>query len=81
MVTIIKKSFCLTVQVILYLLCKIFPVRSSIKQDYITRFVNGELSAGTYKADWNASNYSSGIYFYKLESDGFTDTKKMMIIK
>jgi len=47
----------------------------------VETIVNRELSAGTYKADWNASGYSSGVYFYKLESSGFTDTKKMMIIK
>jgi len=40
-----------------------------------------ELSAGTYSADWNASHYSSGIYFYKLESDDFVQTKKMIFIK
>ncbi len=47
----------------------------------VETIVNRELSAGTYKADWNASGFSSGVYFYKLESNGFTDTKKMMIIK
>jgi len=47
----------------------------------VETIVNGELSAGNYKADWNASNYSSGVYFYKLETDGFTETKKMLMIK
>ena len=47
----------------------------------VETIVNGELSAGNYKADWNAANYSSGVYFYKLESDRFTETKKMMILK
>jgi Secretion system C-terminal sorting domain len=43
--------------------------------------VNEFLTAGTYKADWNASNFPSGVYFYKLESDGFVDTKKMILVK
>jgi len=43
--------------------------------------VNQNLSAGTYKADWNASNYPSGIYFYKLEAGDFVDVKKMILVK
>lgn len=40
-----------------------------------------ELNAGKYGADWDASKYSSGIYFYTIVSEGFTQTKKMMLIK
>lgn len=43
--------------------------------------VNQELKAGIYKSDWNAANYSSGVYFYRLTSDGFTDTKRMVLLK
>ncbi len=43
--------------------------------------VNEFLTAGTYKADWNAANHPSGVYFYKLESEGFADTKKMILVK
>lgn len=43
--------------------------------------VNQQLSAGTYKADWNASNYSSGVYFYKIEAGDFSDIRKMILIK
>jgi hypothetical protein len=43
--------------------------------------VNENLNAGTYTADFNAANVSSGIYFYKLESGSFVETKKMMLIK
>ncbi len=43
--------------------------------------VNEELKAGIYKSDWNAANYSSGVYFCKLETDGFTDTKRMVLVK
>lgn len=43
--------------------------------------VNKELSAGIYKTDWNASGYSSGVYFYRIESDGFAETKKMILTK
>jgi len=42
---------------------------------------NGELSAGTYNYDFDASHLASGIYFYKLESGDFTQTKKMVLVK
>lgn len=44
--------------------------------------VNEKKSAGSYSVNFNASNFSSGIYFYKLEVDNVTiDTKKMTLIK
>ncbi|TRZ64516.1 T9SS C-terminal target domain-containing protein, partial [bacterium] len=36
---------------------------------------------GSYSIEFNASEFSSGVYFYRLESNGFTDVKKMMMIK
>jgi len=47
----------------------------------IETLVSKNLVSGNYNIDWNAGNYSSGIYFYKLESNGFTDTKKMILVK
>ena len=47
----------------------------------VETLVNQQVNAGTYNADWNAARYSSGIYFYKLETDGYTETKKMMLVK
>jgi aminopeptidase N len=43
--------------------------------------VNKELKAGSYKIKLDASAYSSGVYFYKLITDIFTDTKKMVLLK
>ena len=43
--------------------------------------VNEQLKPGTYEVDWNASNFPSGVYFYKLITNGFVDTKKMMLVK
>ncbi len=43
--------------------------------------VNEQLNAGTYRAEWNAADYPSGVYFYRIETDGFTDTKKMILVK
>lgn len=47
----------------------------------VAKLVNKQLSAGTYKYDFNASHLSSGIYFYRLETAGFTDVKKMTLVK
>ncbi len=48
----------------------------------ISEPVNGKLSSGTYKVDFNASNLSSGTYFYSLIADGITiSTKKMLLVK
>jgi photosystem II stability/assembly factor-like uncharacterized protein len=47
----------------------------------IANLVNENLSAGKYKYDFNASLLPSGIYFYKLETENFSETRKMMLIK
>ena len=43
--------------------------------------VSQNMTAGTYKADWDASKYSSGVYFYRLETEGFSKTSKMILVK
>ncbi|MEO8513491.1 MAG: FG-GAP-like repeat-containing protein [Ignavibacteria bacterium] len=43
--------------------------------------VNQRLSAGKYEVRWNAGNYSSGIYFYKLTAGSYTETMKMVLVK
>jgi hypothetical protein len=47
----------------------------------IATLVNENLKAGTYEARFDASNISSGVYFYKIIAGNFTDVKKMLIIK
>ena len=47
----------------------------------VRTLVNEVKSAGNYSVDFNASEYSSGVYFYRLESEGFSDIKRMMLIK
>jgi hypothetical protein len=43
--------------------------------------LNEQLTPGTYRADWDASNYPSGVYFYKLTTEYYTQTKKMVLVK
>lgn len=43
--------------------------------------VNGRQNAGNYTINFNADKLTSGIYFYTLKAGGFSDTKKMLLIK
>ena len=47
----------------------------------ITTLLNQHLSAGVYKVNWIATNLASGIYFYRMESKDFIDTKRMVLLK
>jgi hypothetical protein len=47
----------------------------------IQKLVNEVKIAGTYNVAFDGENLSTGVYYYKLESDGFVDVKKMMLIK
>jgi hypothetical protein len=47
----------------------------------VAMLVNENLSPGTYEAEWDASNYPSGVYFYKLETETYSQTKKLILIK
>jgi subtilisin-like proprotein convertase family protein len=47
----------------------------------VRTLVNNEMNAGTYNVDFDASNLSSGTYFYKIETTGFSDVKKMVVVK
>jgi hypothetical protein len=47
----------------------------------ITTLVNEKLSAGSYEVNWNASGYPSGVYFYRLLTEEFADTRKMVLLK
>lgn len=47
----------------------------------IAELVNEELKPGSYEIEWNAANFPSGIYYYKLTAGDFFETKKMVLIK
>ncbi len=47
----------------------------------ISTLVNQSLQPGSYEAEWNASNYPSGVYFYKLTSGDFSESKRMILLK
>ncbi|MCI0449356.1 MAG: T9SS type A sorting domain-containing protein [Chlorobi bacterium] len=47
----------------------------------VAELVNEQLNAGSYSYDWNASDYPSGVYFYKLITDDYAQTRIMVLIK
>jgi len=47
----------------------------------VSTLASGYMDAGTYKLTWDASEVSSGMYFVKAQTDGFTKTQKLMLIK
>jgi hypothetical protein len=47
----------------------------------ISTVINEKLNSGTYEFDFRAADYPSGVYFYKLLTDAFTETKKMVLLK
>jgi hypothetical protein len=64
------------------------PVKSFVKlavYDALGREVdilaNDIFTAGSYSVNFNASKLTSGIYFYKITADNYTETRKMMLVK
>ena len=47
----------------------------------VATLVNESKPAGTYEIEFNASNLSSGVYFYKLQAGSFVETRKMILLK
>jgi hypothetical protein len=47
----------------------------------VTTLVNEEKPAGTYEVEFNASDFSSGIYFYQLKAGKYSETRKMTLLK
>jgi hypothetical protein len=64
------------------------PVESDVKLTIfdisgreVSVLLNERLNRGTYEYQWNASEFSSGTYFYKIESEAFNKVKKMTLVK
>ena len=47
----------------------------------VATLVNEQLKPGSYEVEWDGSNYPSGVYFYKLITDSFSETRKMVLVK
>jgi hypothetical protein len=47
----------------------------------VSTLINEHLSSGTYEVSFNSGNLPSGTYFYRLETENFSQTKTMLLIK
>ena len=60
-----------------YITIKVFDILGN----EIETLVNEQKPAGSYEVTWNAVNYPSGIYFYRLQAGSFVDMEKMVLLK
>ncbi|MFA7360185.1 MAG: T9SS type A sorting domain-containing protein [Candidatus Kapaibacterium sp.] len=47
----------------------------------VQTLVNERMNAGTYETTFDGSGLNSGVYFYRMVTDGYRETKRMMLIK
>jgi len=47
----------------------------------VATLISDERPAGSYSIDWNASSFPSGVYFYRLQSGDFSETKRLTLLK
>jgi hypothetical protein len=47
----------------------------------VATLVNGQNDSGKHKVEFNATDLNSGVYFYRIESGSFVDTKKLILLK
>lgn len=60
------------------------PVKLTIYNiigESVAVLINSKMSPGRHAVTWDASDQSSAAYFYRLEADGFKDTKRMILAK
>ena len=53
----------------------------SVRGQLVTRLLSGNVSAGEHAVAFDASQLGSGVYFYRLKGDGFSLTRKMVVLK
>jgi hypothetical protein len=49
--------------------------------EVVENLISEDLEPGVYEVDFDGSGYASGVYFYEFEAKGFTETKRMVLIK
>jgi hypothetical protein len=47
----------------------------------VATLISERKAAGSYSVDWNATDVPSGVYFYRLQTDKFTETKKLVLLR
>jgi hypothetical protein len=60
-----------------YVVLRVYDIMGQL----ITTLVDGLQSEGQYEVQWQAKDLPSGIYLYRLEAGGFSETKKLLLLK
>jgi hypothetical protein len=47
----------------------------------VETLVSKRMNAGAHTVQWDATVYSSGVYFYRLQAGEFTETRKLVLLK
>jgi type IX secretion system substrate protein/beta-propeller uncharacterized protein DUF5122 len=47
----------------------------------VESILNEQLKPGIYEVQWDAANYPSGVYYYRIETEGYIETKKMVLVR
>ena len=55
-------------------------IYNSLGQE-VAQLVSEEMKAGVYTTQWNASGFSSGVYYYRLTAGKLAETKKLVLLK
>ncbi|HPF34347.1 MAG TPA: S8 family serine peptidase [Candidatus Krumholzibacteria bacterium] len=53
----------------------------NLKGELVETLVDGQLTAGAHARTFDARDRASGVYFYRLEAPGFSETRKMVMLK
>lgn len=61
--------------------CYVRLVLLNVLGEVVKEIASGEYGAGYHEVMLDAGNLATGVYFYKIETGGFTDMKKLVIIK
>ncbi|MBI2419631.1 MAG: T9SS type A sorting domain-containing protein [Ignavibacteriales bacterium] len=80
----ISKQLCVTMRYVYYQLEKAGRVTLKVYDilgNEVATLVEAFQDAGKHKTRFNTANLSSGIYLYRIESNGFTGLKKLVLLK
>jgi hypothetical protein len=47
----------------------------------VSILISKDMNAGVYTDEWNASSFASGVYYYRIVTGDFIQTKKLILLK
>jgi hypothetical protein len=58
----------------------ILNIYNSMGQE-VTKLISQDMGAGIHSVNWNASGFASGVYYYRMVTNNFAETKKLLLLK